>query len=66
MTITEIEQAIGNDRQMPLVLVLETGQQIRLVPGKFGTTGNGKRLFIPLEDDQFAIVETASVKTIIK
>jgi hypothetical protein len=32
----------------------------------YGKTRNGKRLFIPPDDDRYAIVETASVKTIIK
>jgi hypothetical protein len=66
MTIADIEQAIGNDRHTPLVLVLESGQQLTLMPGNYGKTNNGKRLFIPVDDDRYAIVETSSVKTIIK
>ncbi len=66
MTITDIEQAIGNDRQTPLILVLESGQQLTLLPGNYGKTNNGKRLFIPLDEDRYAIVETEAVKTIIK
>ena len=66
MTITDIEQAIGNDRQKPLTLVLESRLQLTLRPGTYGKTDNGKRLFIPLDEDRYAIVETASVKTIMK
>ena len=66
MTITDIEQAIGNDRQTPLTLVLESCLHLTLMPENYGKTNNGKRLFIPLEEDRYAIVETASVKTIMK
>ena len=66
MKIADIEQAIGNDRQTPLTLVLESGQQLTLLPGNYGKTNNGKRLFIPLHEDRYAIVETDSVKTIMR
>lgn len=66
MTITDIEEAIGNDRGTPLTLVLESGLQLTLSPESYGKTKNGELLFIPLDGRKFAIVETASVKTILK
>ncbi|MBI4326889.1 MAG: hypothetical protein HY674_16745 [Chloroflexi bacterium] len=66
MTIADIEQAIGNDPKTPLTLVLGSGRQLTLVPGRYGKTNNGNRLFIPLEEDRYAIVETESVKTVMK
>ena len=66
MTITDIEEAIGNDRGTPLTLVLESGLQVTLSPESYGKTQDGQRLFIPLEGSRFMIVETASVKTILK
>jgi hypothetical protein len=66
VTIADIEQAIGNDQNTPLTLVLESGQQLTLVPENYGKTNNGKRLFITVGDDRYAIVETDSVKTIVK
>ncbi|MBI2927562.1 MAG: hypothetical protein HYY24_17845 [Verrucomicrobia bacterium] len=66
MTITDLEEAIGNDRRTRLTLVLESGEQVILDPDKYGKTKDGSRLFIPLNGSQFMIVETASVKTILK
>jgi hypothetical protein len=66
VTITDIEEAIGNDRATPLTLVLESGLQITLSPESYGKTKNGELLFVPLDGRKFAIVETASVKTIFK
>lgn len=66
MTITQIEEAIGNDRKTPLTLVLESGQQLELRPAGYGRTQNGELLFIPMEGGHFALVETASVKSILK
>ena len=66
MAITDIEEAIGNDRGRPLTLVLESGRQLSLSPESYGKTKNGELLFIPLDGRRFAIVETASVKTILK
>ncbi len=66
MTITDIEKAIGNERRKPLILVLESGLQLTLSPDSYGKTKNGELLFIPLEGREFAIVETSSVKTILK
>jgi hypothetical protein len=66
MEIADIEQAIGNDQKTPLTLVLETGQQLTLAPENYGKTNDGKRLFIPVGAERYAIVETASVKTIVK
>ncbi len=66
MTITDIEKAIGNERRKPLILVLESGLQLTLSPEGYGKTKNGELLFIPLEGREFAIVETASVKTIMR
>jgi hypothetical protein len=66
VTIIDIEEAIGNDRRTPLTLVLESGLQLALSPESYGKTKNGELLFLPLEGRKFAIVETASVKTILK
>jgi hypothetical protein len=66
MTITDIERAIGNDQKTPVTLVLESGQQLTLTPGRYGKTDNGNRLFIPLGEDHYAIVETESVKSIMR
>ncbi|HYV26628.1 MAG TPA: hypothetical protein VFA77_03785 [Candidatus Eisenbacteria bacterium] len=66
MTITDIEEAIGNDRGTPVTLVLESGLQVTLSPESYGKTKDGTRLFIPLDGSRFMIVETASVKTILK
>jgi hypothetical protein len=66
MTIIDIESAIGNNRRTLLTLVLESGLQVTLSPESYGKTKDGKRLFIPLEGSRFMIVETASVKTILK
>ena len=66
MTITDIEEAIGNDRRASLTLVLESGLQLTLDPERYGKTRNGELLFIPLDGRRFAIVETNSVKTILK
>jgi hypothetical protein len=66
MTITDIEEAMGNDRRTPLTLVLESGLQVPLSSDTYGKTKNGELLFIPLEGRRFMIVEAASVKTIVK
>jgi hypothetical protein len=66
VTITDIEEAIGNDRGTPLTFVLESGLQLALSPETYGKTKNGELLFVPLEGRRFAIVETTSVKTILK
>jgi hypothetical protein len=66
VTITDIEEAIGNDPRTPITLVLESGLQLTLTPENYGKTNDGRRLFLPMGEDRFAIVETESVKTIIK
>ena len=66
MTIKDIEGAIGNNRRTPLTLVLESGLQVTLSPESYGKTKDGKRLFIPLNGSRFMIVETESIKTILK
>lgn len=66
MTIADIEHAIGNDQKTPLTLVLESGQQLTLVPDRYVRTDDGSRLFIPLGENHYAIVETQSVKSIMK
>ena len=66
MTITDIVEAIGNNRRTRLTLVLESGLQVTLNPDTYGKTKDGSRLFIPLNGSRFMIVETASVKTILK
>ena len=66
MTIKDIEGAIGNNRRIRLRLVLESGLHVTLSPESYGKTKDGRRLFIPLNGSRFMIVETASVKTILK
>lgn len=44
----------------------KSGFQLQLSPESYGKTKNGELLFIPLEGRKFAIVETQSVKNILK